>query len=100
MRERGPDKNEQSMDWNKVGRWLLLACSLVLGLLAGQGGFWIFEAKVPAAMQTTVLAAEARVYYWSAGLALGFAIFGLSMLGVWIAGRSASAKVRREFAPK
>jgi len=88
------------MDWNKVGRWLLLACSLGLGLVAGQCGFLIFEAKVPAAMQTSVLATEARVYYWGAGLALGFAIFGLSQFGIWVAGRSASTKLRREFPPK
>jgi len=88
------------MNWNKVGRWILLACSLVLGIGAGLCGFWIFEAKVPAGMQTAVLATEARVYYLSAGLVLGFAIFALSMLGVWIAGRSATAKVRRELASK
>ncbi len=88
------------MNWNKVGRWVLLACSLALGVFAGLCGFWIFEAKVPAAMQTAVLATEARVYYLSSGLVLGFAIFGLALLGVWIAGRSASAKVRREFASK
>lgn len=88
------------MNWNKVGRWVLLACCLVLGTFAGLCGFWIFEAKVPAAMQTAVLAAEARVYYLGAGFVLGFAIFGLAMLGVWIAAHSATAKVRRELAPK
>jgi hypothetical protein len=76
------------MNWNKIGRWVLLACSLVLGVIAGAGGFWIFEAKVPAGMQTAVMAAETRVYYLIAGLLLGFAIFALSMFGVWIAGRS------------
>lgn len=88
------------MNWSKIGRWVLLACSLVLGIAAGLVGFWIFEAKVPAGMQTAVLATEARVYYLSAGLVLGFAIFALALFGVWIAGRSAAAKVRREFAPK
>jgi len=88
------------MNWNKVGRWILLACSLVLGIGAGLCGFWIFQAKVPAGMQTAVLTTEARVYYLGAGLVLGFVIFALAMLGVRIAGHSASAKVRREFAPK
>ncbi|MCY2959377.1 MAG: hypothetical protein NTY35_04365 [Planctomycetota bacterium] len=88
------------MNWNKVGRWVLLACSLVLGTFAGLCGFWIFESKVPAAMQTALLATEARIYYLISGLVLGFAIFALAMLGVWIAGQSASAKVRRELSPK
>lgn len=87
------------MNWNKVGRWVLFAGSLVLGIVAGLAGFWIFEAKVPAAMQTTVLAAEARVYYVGAGVVLGFAIFGWAMVGARIAARSASAQVRRELAP-
>lgn len=88
------------MNWNKVGRWVLLAGSLVLGIVAGLAGFWIFEAKVPAAMQTSVLAAEARFYYLSAGAVLGFAIFAWAMVGARIAARSASAKVRRELAPR
>ncbi|MBK7877005.1 MAG: hypothetical protein IPJ77_14880 [Planctomycetes bacterium] len=88
------------MDWNKVGRWVLLAGSVVLGVLAGLVGFWIFEAKVPAAMQTTVLSAEARVYYLGAGVGLGFVIFAWSMLGVAIAGRSAASRTRRELAKK
>lgn len=86
------------MDWNKVGRWVLLAGSIVLGVLAGLVGFWIFEAKVPAAMQTTVLSAEARVYYLLAGVGLGFVIFAWAMLGVAIASRSAASRARRELA--
>jgi protein-S-isoprenylcysteine O-methyltransferase Ste14 len=88
------------MDWNKLGRWVLLVGSVVLGVLAGLVGLWIFEAKVPAAMQTTVSSAEARVYYLGAGVGLGFVIFGWALLGVAIAGRSAAAKARRELAKK
>ena len=79
---------------------MLLAGSLVLGLLAGFVGLWIFQAKVPAAVQTSMLAAEARLYYIVAGLGLGFVIYGWSVVGVWVAGRSASARTRRELAAK
>lgn len=79
------------MNWKKVGRWVLLACSLVLGLLAGHAGYSIFEAKVPAGMQTQLLAGEARAYYYGAGVVFGLASFALSMLGIWIAGKSASS---------
>lgn len=88
------------MNWSKVGRWVLLAGSLVIGIFGGLGGYWIFEIKVPTAMQSATLAAEARFYYIVAGIALGFAIFAWSMLGVWIAGQSAAARTRRELAPK
>jgi len=88
------------VSWSKVGGWMLLAGSLVLGILAGFVGLWIFQAKVPAAMQTTMIKAEARLYYLAAGLGLGFVIYGWSVVGVRIAGRSASARTRRELAAK
>lgn len=88
------------MGWNKLGRWVLLAGSVVLGVLAGVVGLWIFEAKVPAAMQTTVSTAEARVYYLGAGAGLGFVIYAWALLGVAIAGRSAASRTRRELAGK
>jgi hypothetical protein len=76
------------MSWGTVGRWVLLAGSLVLGLFAGVAGFWIFESKVPAAMQTAVLATEARVYYLAAGLGLGFAIYFWTRIAASIARRA------------
>ena len=84
------------MDWNRIGRWVLLVGSLALGLLAGTCGYWIFEAKVPAAMQTSLLTTETRIYYLGSGALLGFAIFGWTMLGIRIAARSALARARRE----
>lgn len=86
------------MNWNKLGRWVLLAGSIVLGELAGLVGFWIFEAKVPAAMQTALLAAEARAYYLGAGLVLGCAIFGWTLVCMWLAGKSAASRTKRELA--
>lgn len=88
------------MNWTKVGGWMLLAGSLVLGILAGYIGLRIFEAKVPAGMQTSMLATEARLYYLAGGLGLGFVIYGWSVVSVRIAGRSASARTRREIATK
>ena len=88
------------MNWGKLGRWVLLAGSLVLGLVSGVVGFWIFESKVPAAMQTAVLSTESRVYYLGAGLVFGFLIFGWTMVAVAIARRAGEAKGRREPAAK
>ena len=76
------------MSWGAVGRWVLLAGSLVLGLFTGVVGFWIFQSKVPAAMQTAVLATEARVYYLGAGLAFGFVIYAWTRIAAGIARRA------------
>lgn len=83
------------MSWGTVGRWILLAGSLVLGVFAGLCGYWIFAAKVPAAMQTSVLATEAKVYYIGAGAGLGLLIFGWTMVAVAIAGRAGASRVRK-----
>ena len=88
------------MDWNKIGRWVLLLGSLVLGLLAGWGGLVIFESKVPAGMKTSMLAAEARVYYLSSGLAFGFLIFGWTWVGIKIGASAALAKAKRGSSPQ
>jgi hypothetical protein len=61
---------------------------LVLGIFTGLVGCWIFESKVPAAMQTAVLATEARVYYLGAGLGLGFLIYIWTRIAVGISGRA------------
>ena len=82
------------MSWGTVGRWILLAGSLVLGLFTGVVGFWIFESKVPAAMQTAVLQTEARVYYLGAGLGLGFVIYGWTRIAASIAKRAGVRSVR------
>lgn len=84
------------MKWNRIGRWGLLAGSLAIGVLAGLGGYWIFEAKVPAAMQTSVLAFEAKVYFIGSGVGLGIVIFLWTLMGVSIAGRAAASRARRE----
>jgi uncharacterized membrane protein YGL010W len=84
------------MEWNKIGRWILLLGSLVLGALAGWGGFVIFEVKVPAAMQTAMLSAEARLYYLVSGVAFGLLIFGWVKMCVWIAAKSVVARTKRE----
>lgn len=81
-------ETEAGLDWNKLRSWLLLIGSLAIGLCAGLCGFWIFEAKVPAAMQTTMLATEARLYYLSAGLALGAVVHGWAGVVSWFAKRA------------
>jgi hypothetical protein len=93
-------ERRDTLSWSKVGGWMLLAGSLVLGILAGYVGLLIFQAKVPEAVQTSMIATEARVYYLASGLGLGFVIYGWSVIGVKIAGRSAMARTRRELAPK
>jgi hypothetical protein len=84
------------MNWAVVGRWVMLGGSLVLGILAGMIGFWIFEMKVPAAMQTGVLKAEARLYYLIAGLILGFVTYGWTRAAVAVADRAGASRARRE----
>jgi len=86
------------MTWSKIGRWTLFLGSLAIGVLAGLGGYWIFEAKVPAAMQTSVLAFEAKLYYIGSGAGLGIVIFLWTMAGVAIAGRAATSRARRDAA--
>jgi len=88
------------MNWGKVGRWVIFAGSLALGVCAGLVGYWIFQGKVPEAMQTTVLATEAKVYYVGSGLGLGLLIFFWTMLAVAIAGRAIESRVRRDLATK
>jgi hypothetical protein len=84
------------MNWGTVGRWVLLLGSLALGIIAGWVGYWIFQGKVPAAMQTSVLATEAKVYYIGSGVGLGLAIFAWTMVAVAIAGRAAKSRARRD----
>jgi hypothetical protein len=88
------------MSWGTVGRWVLLLGSLALGIVAGLVGYWIFQGKVPAAMQTAVLAAEAKLYYIGSGVGLGFAIFAWTMVAVSIAGRAGASRARRDTSAK
>jgi len=83
------------MRWGTVGRWVLLAGSLALGVVAGLVGYWIFQGKVPAGMQTTVLATEAKIYYIGSGVGLGLLIFGWTLVAVAIAGRAGESRARR-----
>lgn len=84
------------MNFGSLGRFAMLAGSLVLGVVAGWVGFWIFEGKVPAAMQTAVLKTEARVYYLGAGLVLGVLIYGWTRATAAIARYSAVKTARTE----
>jgi len=84
------------MNWGVVGRWVMLGGSLALGVLAGMAGLWIFEFKVPDAVQTSVFKAEARLYYFLAGVLFGFAIYGWTRAAVSIADRAGASRRRRE----
>ena len=86
------------MNWGAMGRWVMLGGSLVIGVVAGLVGFWIFELKVPSAMQTGVLKAEARLYYVLAGLLFGVGIYGWTRAAAAIAVRAGAARARRESA--
>lgn len=85
--------------WGTFGRVVMLAGSLLLGVIAGLTGFWIFEMKVPEAMQTRVLNAEARLYYILAGLVLGAVIYLWTRAAAAIAARAALSRGRREADP-
>ncbi len=87
------------MDWGRIGRWLLLAGSLVMGIVAGLIGSRIFDAKVPAAMRTTVLSAETKFYFIGTGVVFGLVIFAWTMFATWIARKVAESAERREAAP-
>ena len=93
-----PEKH--SLDWNRVGRWTLLAGSVVLGTLGGWGAYLIFEAKVPAAMQTSILKAEARLYYLVAGAIFGLAILVWARIAIRIASWSTAARVKKELSSR
>jgi hypothetical protein len=84
------------MNWGTVGRWILLLGSLALGVVAGCVGYWIFKGKVPAAMQTSVLETEAKVYYIGSGVGLGFVIFAWTMVAASISGRASRGRTRRD----
>ena len=83
------------MEWNKIGRWTSLVVSVSLGVVAGWGGLLIFEAKVPDATQTAMLAAEVRVYYLVSGAAFGLVIFGWTDVVARIASARAASSARR-----
>lgn len=84
------------MNWGVLGRWVMLGGSLVIGVVAGLIGMWIFELKVPAAMQTGVLKAETRLYYVVAGLIFGVLIYGWTRAAAAIADRAGASRGRRE----
>lgn len=94
------EPERRSLDWNRVGRWTLLGGSVVLGTLGGWGAYLIFEAKVPAAMQTSILKAEARLYYLVAGAVFGLAILVWARVAIRIASWSTAARVKRELADR
>ena len=54
----------------KPVRLIPLFAAILLGIVAGLVGYWIFQGKVPAAMQTSVLATEAKIYYIGSGVGL------------------------------
>lgn len=83
------------MNWGKIGRWVLLIGSVAIGVLAGMVGFWIFQAKVPAGMQTSLMTAETRAYYLGSGVGLGLLIFAWALLAGAISGRAAASQARR-----
>lgn len=71
-----------------IGRFAMLAGSLLLGVGAGWIGFRIFLAKIPDVMQSGALNMEARVYYLGGGLALGVVIWAWTRVTAAIARHS------------
>lgn len=84
------------MQWGSFGRWMMLAGSLALGVLAGIAAVWIFEFKVPDAARSRALAAEVRLYFLVGGLFLGFLIYAWTRAAAGIALRAGASRGRRE----
>lgn len=65
----------------------LLVASLVLGLLAGNWFYGLYEGAIPDALKATVSLQGTRLVFWMNGLGLGIVMFALTAaalgLGRW-----------------
>lgn len=75
-----------AMNRKLVGLVLLLIGSEVVGIVAGQYAFRLFDKTVPPAVVTDLVRAGAHGAYVFYGVVLGLAVFAWSLLAAW-AGR-------------
>ncbi len=68
-----------------IGIALLLAGSIVIGVLAGNYFYRIFDRTVPPAVITDLVRGTAHGFYILAGLILGVIVFGWALLACWLA---------------
>ena len=73
------------MSRRTTGTVLLLAGSELLGVLAGQWFFRLFLKNIPALAVTDFSRSAAHVAFVLYGLGLGFGIFVLSLLAIFLA---------------
>ena len=68
-----------------VGLVLSLIVSVLLGVLASQRFFQLFDKTVPAGSMTDLVRAGTHTAYLGAGVVYGLVIFAWTTLAVWLA---------------
>ena len=68
-----------------IGLVLSLIVSVVIGVIAGQKFYALFDNTVPAGSMTELVRAGTRTAYLGSGFALGLIIFGWTTAAVWLA---------------
>jgi hypothetical protein len=73
------------MSKKMIGLVLSLVVSVVIGVLAGQKFFAIFDKTVPAGSMTELVRAGTHTAYLFSGAVFGLVIFAWTTLAVWLA---------------
>jgi uncharacterized membrane protein YjfL (UPF0719 family) len=73
------------MSKRAIGLILNLVVSLVIGVLAGQRFFSIFDKTVPAGSMTELVRAGTHTAYLMAGALFGVVIFAWTAVAAWLA---------------
>jgi hypothetical protein len=67
-----------------IGLVLSLVGSVIIGILAGQNFFRIFDKTVPAGSMTELVRAGTHTAYLVSGIVLGVVIFVWTILAAWM----------------
>jgi hypothetical protein len=73
------------MSKRMIGLVLSLIGSVLIGVLAGQNFFRIFDQTVPAGSMTSLVRAGTHTAYLFSGAVLGLVIFAWTTLAAWLA---------------
>jgi hypothetical protein len=73
------------MSKRMIGLVLSLIVSVVIGILAGQNFFRIFDKTVPAGSMTELVRTGTHTAYLISGIVLGVVIFGWTIVAAWMA---------------
>jgi hypothetical protein len=72
------------MSKRMIGLVLSLIVSVVIGIMAGQNFFRIFDKTVPAGSMTELVRTGTHTAYLISGIVLGVVIFGWTIVAAWM----------------